>query len=108
MELESVKATLTELVESAGENGITETQAAIEISARHKLGYWESIKALKSVYNAAGVERTPEHTGKVISYRRAKQEKQPEESVAVRLAKKLGERNIGEKGRMDILKHYIR
>lgn len=108
MELESVKATLTELVESAGENGITETQAAIEISARHKLGYWESIKALKSVYQDAGVERTPEHTGKVISYRKAKREKQPEESVAVRLAKKLGERNIGEKGRMDILKHYIR
>lgn len=108
MELESVKATLTELVESAGENGLTETQAAIEINARHKLGYWKSLEAIKSVYRDAGVERTPEHTGEVICYRKAKQEKQPEESVAVRLAKKLGERNIGEKGRMDILKHYIR
>ena len=47
MEMESVKNTLTELVESAGENGLTETQAAIEINARYKLGYWESIKALK-------------------------------------------------------------
>lgn len=108
MELESVKATLIQIVEQAGENGLTETQAAIEISARHKLGYWESIKALKSVYQDAGVERTPEHSGKVITYKAKKQEKQPEESAAVRLAKKLGERNIGEKGRMDILKHYIR
>ncbi len=108
MEMESVKNTLTELVESAGENGLTETQAAIEINARYKLGYWESIKALKSVYQDAGVERTPEHSGKVITYKAKKQEKQPEESAAVRLAKKLGERNIGEKGRMDILKHYIR
>ena len=108
MEMESVKNTLTELVESAGENGLTETQPAIEINARHKLGYWKSLEAIKSVYRDAGVERTPEHTGQVICYRKAKQEKQPEESVAVRLAKKLGERNIGEKGRMDILKHYIR
>ncbi len=108
MELESVKATLIQIVEQAGENGLTETQAAIEINARHKLGYWESIKALKSVYQDAGVERTPEHTGKVICYRKAKQEKRLEESAAVRLAKKLGERNMGEKGRMDILKHYIR
>lgn len=108
MELESVKNTLTELVESAGENGITETQAAIEISARHKMGYWESIKALKSVYNAAGVERTPEHTGKVICYRKAKQEKRLEESAAVRLAKKLGKRNMGEKERMAIIAHYTR
>lgn len=108
MEMESVKATLTELIEAAGENGITETQAAIEINARYKLGYWESIKALKSVYQDAGAERTPEHTGQVISYRKAKQEKQPEESAAVRIVKKLGKRNIGERGRMEILNHYIR
>ncbi len=107
MEMESVKNTLIQIVEQAGENGLTETQTAIEISARHKLGYWKSLEAIKSVYQDAGVERTPEHTGKVISYRK-KQEKQPEESVAVRIAKKLCERNIGEKGRMDILKHYIR
>jgi len=108
MELESVKATLAEIVEQAGENGPTETQAVMEINARHKLGYWGSLEAIKNIYQDAGLTRTPEHTGQVICYRKAKQEKQPEESVAVRLAKKLGERNIGEKGRMDILKHYIR
>lgn len=108
MEMEAVKATLTELVEAAGENGITETQAVKEINARYNLGYYEAIQAIKSVYQDAGVERTPEHSGQVISYRKAKQEKQPEESAAVRIAKKLGKRNIGERGRMEILSHYIR
>lgn len=107
MELESVKATLTELVESAGENGITETQAAIEIGTRYKLGCWESIKALKSVYNAAGVERTPEHTGKVISYKK-KQEKQPEKSAAERMAINSARRTAGELQRQEIINQYRR
>ena len=36
------------------------------------------------------------------------QKKEPEESTTVRLAKKLGKRNMGEKGRMEIMKHYTR
>ena len=55
MELESVKTTLTDFVESAGENGITEGQAVIEITKRHKMGYYECLEALRSVYQDAGV-----------------------------------------------------
>lgn len=108
MELESVKVTLAELVEAAGENGLTETRAVRGIMAKHRMGYYEAIEAAKSVYQDAGLTRMPEHTGQVISYRKAKQEKRPEESEAVRIAKKLGKRNIGERGRMEILNHYIR
>lgn len=108
MEMESVKNTLTELVESAGENGLTETQAAIEINARHKLGYWKSLEAIKSVYRDAGVERTPEHTGQVICYRKAKQEKQPEESAAARMAINSARRTAGERQRQEIINQYRR
>lgn len=104
--LESVKATLAELVESAGENGITEGQAVIEITKRHKMGYYECLEALRSVYQDAGVERTPEHTGKVISYRKAKQEL--EESAAVRMARSSANRTAGEKQRQEIISQYRR
>lgn len=108
MELESVKATLIQIVEQAGENGLTETQAAIEINARHKLGYWKSLEAIKSVYRDAGVERTPEHTGQVICYRKAKQEKQPEESAAARMAINSARRTAGERQRQEIINQYRR
>ncbi len=108
MELESVKTTLTDFVESAGENGITEGQAVIEITKRHKMGYYECLEALRSVYQDAGVERTPEHTGQVICYRKAKQEKQPEESAAVKMARNSANRTAGEKQRQEIINQYRR
>lgn len=108
MEMEAIKATLSEVIEAAGENGITEGQATKEIVTKHKIGYYEALEALRNTYKEIGLERTPEHTGAVIFYRKPKQKKEPEESAAVRIAKKLGKQSIGEKERMDILKHYTR
>lgn len=108
MEMEAIKATLSEAIEAAGENGITEGQATKELVTRYKMGYYEALEALRNAYKEIGLERTPEHTGAVIFYRKSKQKKEPEESAAVRLAKKLGKQNMGEKGRMEIMKHYIR
>lgn len=50
----------------------------------------------------------PEHSGAVIFYKKTKQQKQPEETMAVRLAKKLGKRTMGERERMEILNQYIK
>ena len=46
--------------------------------------------------------------GLLSSTGKSTQKKEPEESTAVRLAKKLGKQNMGEKGRMEIMKHYTR
>lgn len=111
MEMEAIKTTLSEMIEAAGESGVTEGQAVKELVTKHKTGYYETLEALRSVYKEIGMERTPEHTGAVIFYKKSKQptqKKEPEESMAVRLAKKLGKRNMGEKGRMEIMKHYTR
>lgn len=108
--IELVKTTLLEMIETAGESGVTEGQASREIVKRHKIGHYETLEILRSVYKEIGLERTSEHTGAVIFYRKPKQseqKKEPEESAAVRIAKKLGKRNMGEKGRMEILKHYM-
>ena len=105
--LESVKNTLAELVESAGEDGITETQAAKGIMAKYRMGYYEAIEAAKSVYRDAGLTRTPEHTGKVITYK-AKQQERPEEPAAVRMARNSANRTAGEKQRQEIISQYRR
>lgn len=105
--LESVKNTLTELVEAAGENGITEGKAVSEIVTRHKMGYYEAVKAIRSVCQDAGIERTPEHTGKVITYK-AKQQEQPEEPAPVRMARNSANRTAGEKQRQEIISQYRR
>lgn len=108
--MELVKTTLSEMIETARESGITEGQATKEIATRYKMGYYETLEALRSVYKEIGLERTPEHTGAVIFYRKPKQseqKKEPEESAAVRIIKNFGKRNIGERQRADILKHYM-
>lgn len=105
--IELVKTTLLEMIETAGESGVTEGQASKELVTRYKMGYYEALEALRNGYKEIGLER---HTGAVIFYRKPKQseqKKEPEESAAVKIAKKLGGRNMGEKGRMDILKHYM-
>lgn len=105
--MEAVKATLLEMTEKAGEIGVTEGQVVAEIGKRGcHFGHYETINALKSVYKEMGLERTEPHTGKVICYYKPK--KEPEESAAVRLAKKLGRQTIGEKERMNILNQYRR
>lgn len=103
--MEIAKTTLSEMLETAGENGVTEGQVLAEIRKRGcHFGHYETINALKSVYKEMGLKRTEPHTGKVICYYKPK--KEPEESAAVRLAKKLGKRTIGERERMNIINQY--
>lgn len=108
--MELVKTTLLEIIEEAGESGISEGQAVNVLCNKYRMGYYETLEALRSVYKEIGLERTPEHTGAVIFYRKPKQseqKKQQEESAAVRIIKNFGKRNIGERQREDILKHYM-
>lgn len=110
MEMEAIKTTLSEIIEAAGESGVTEGQATKELVTKYKVGYYEALEALRNGYKEIGLERTPEHTGAVIFYRKPRQptQKNPEELAAVRLAKKLGSRGMSEKERMAIIAHYTR
>lgn len=110
MDIKSVQTTLSQIVEAAGENGVTDEQVAKEITAKYRVSHFEAMEALQEINNNLGAEIALEYDKGVFFYRKPKQQKQkePEESAAVRLAKKLGKRNMGEKGRMEIMKHYTR
>lgn len=104
--LESVKTTLLEIIEAAGDDGVTEGQA-VSALGECGLGYYETLDALKSACKELpGIERTPEHTGQLIYYRKTKQ--QPEETNAEKIARKSAQRIAGEKQRMNILNQYRR
>ena len=82
-----------------------------EIIIKHKVSHFEAMEALQEINKNLGAEIVLEHSKGIFTYRKPKQptqKKELEESTAVRLAKKLGKRNMGEKGRMEIMKHYTR
>ena len=114
MEIKSVQTTLSQIVEAAGESGVTDEQVAKEITAKYRVSHFEAMEALQEINKNLGVGIALEYDKGVFFYRKPKQTKQPtqkiepEESAAVRLAKKLGKRNMGEKERMEILKHYMK
>lgn len=104
--MEIAKTELSGMLETAGESGVTEGQVVAAI-VKHGIDYYTALDSLRNAYKEVPeVERTPEHSGAVIFYKKAKQKKEPEESMATRLAKKLGKRTMGEKERMEILNHY--
>lgn len=111
MDIKSVKITLLQIVEAAGESGVTDEQAAKQITAKYRVSHFEAMNALQEINKNLGAEIVLEYSKGIFTYRKPKQptqKKEPEESTAVRLAKKLGKRNMGEKGRMEIMKHYTR
>lgn len=111
MDIKSVKITLLQIVEAAGESGVTDEQVAKQITAKYRVSHFEAMNALQEINKNLGVEIVLEYSKGIFTYRKPKQptqKKEPEESTAVRLAKKLGKRNMGEKGRMEIMKHYTR
>ena len=106
--MEIVKAELSGILETAGESGVTEGQVVAAI-VKHGIDYHTALNSLRNAYKEVpGVERTPEHSGAVIFYKKTKQKKAPNESMAIRLAKNLGKRTVGEQERMDILNQYRR
>ena len=111
MDIKSVKITLLQIVEAAGESGVTDEQVAKQITAKYRVSHFEAMNALQEINKNLGVEIVLEYSKGIFTYRKPKQptqKKEPEELTAVRLAKKLGKRNMGEKGRMEIMKHYTR
>ena len=111
MDIKSVKITLLQIVEAAGESGVTDEQVAKQITAKYRVSHFEAMNALQKINKNLGVEIVLEYSKGIFTYREPKQptqKKEPEESTAVRLAKKLGKRNMGEKGRMEIMKLYTR
>lgn len=111
MDIKSIQTTFSKIVEAAGENGITDEQAAKEIVKKHRVSHFEAMEALQEINKNLGTEIVLEYSKGIFTYRKPKQptqKKDPEESTAVRLAKKLGKQNMGEKGRMEIMKHYTR
>lgn len=111
MDIKSVQTTLSQIVEAAGENGVTDEQVAKEITAKYRVSHFEAMEALQEINKNLGAGIALEYDKGVFFYRKSKQptqKKEPEESTAVRLAKKLGKRSMGEKERMEILKHYTR
>lgn len=105
--IQTAKNVLSQMIENSDENGVTEGQVVKEI-VRYDIGYYEALDSLRKVYREVGAERTPEHTGEVIRYKKAKQNKQQEESMAVRLAKKIAGNTVGERERLSILNYYRR
>lgn len=105
--IQIAKNVLSQMIENSDENGVTEGQAVKEI-VRYDIRYYEALDSLRKVYKEVGAERTPEHTGEVIRYRKAKQNKQQEESMAVRLVKKIARNTVEERERLEILNYYRR
>lgn len=111
MDIKSVKTTLLQIVEAAGESGVTDEQVAKEIIIKHKVSHFEAMEALQEINKNLGAGIALEYDKGVFFYRKSKQppqKKEPEESAAVRLVKKLGNRGMSEKERMAIIAHYTR
>lgn len=111
MDIKSIQTTFSKIVEAAGEKGIADEQAAKEIIKKHKVSHFEAMEALQEINKNLGAEIVLEYSKGIFTYRKPKQptqKKVPEESTAVRLAKKLGSRGMNEKERMAIIAHYTR
>lgn len=96
---------LSEMIETAGESGITEGQAVAELT-KHGIGYHEAVDSLKNVYKEIGAERTEPHTGKVICYRKQKKEPEQQETAATKMAKKAAQSNENERRTAEIIDSY--
>ena len=112
--IREVRMTMEEvlyLFQAAEENGITDEQAAKEIVKKHRVSNFEAMEALQEINKNLGAGIALEYDKGVFFYRKSKQptqKKEPEESTAVRLAKKLGSRGMSKKERMAIIAHYTR
>lgn len=84
---------------------------AKKITATYRVSHFEAMEALQEINKNLGAGIALEYDKGVFFYRKSKQptqKKEPEESTAVRLAKRLGNRGMSEKERMAIIAHYTR
>jgi len=113
MEIKSVQTTLSQIVEAAGESGVTDEQVAKEIIAKYRVSHFEAMNALQEINKNLGAGIALEYDKGVFTYKKPKQpeqptQKKPEESTAVKLAKKLAQQRTSEKERAAIIAHYTR
>lgn len=92
---EAVMQVLPNMVETAGENGVTEANVISGINAlKCGFGFQETRKALIDFHKEAGAERTSRYNGQVTIYR--KPPKPKEDTMAVRVAKRMNFGGISE------------
>lgn len=105
--METAKTVLSEMIEAAGERGVTEGRVVAELT-KHRIGYHEAVDSLKNVYKEIGAERTEPHTGQVICYRKPKKEPIQQETAATKMAKKAAQSKISERKMAAIIGSYRR
>ncbi|MBD5495425.1 MAG: hypothetical protein HDR12_13960 [Lachnospiraceae bacterium] len=103
--MENAKITLSEMLEAAGKDGITDGQALVAITSQG-IDYYAALKSLPDICQEIGAERTTAPNGITFLHHKPKEKKKPEESAAVRLARKLGKQTTGEIEREKILNYY--
>ncbi len=104
---EKVKTMLSRMLETADENGVTEGEVIRELT-RNGIDYQTARNFLKNSYKEIGVERTPEHTGEVIRYRKQKKEADKQETPAEAMARKSAQRAYNEHRAVKIINSYRR
>ena len=105
--METAKTVLSEMIEAAGERGVTEGQVTAEL-VKQGIGYCEAVDSLKYIYKEMGIERTPAHTGKVIRYQKPKRKVEQQETAAMKMAKKAAQSNVNERKTAAIIGSYRR
>lgn len=103
--MKNAKTALSEMLEAAGESGVTDGQALVTITDQG-IDYYTALKSLPDICQEIGAERTVASNGIVFLHHKPKEKKKPEEAAAVRLARKLGKQTTGEKERENILNYY--
>lgn len=79
MDIKSIQTTFSKIVEAAGENGITDEQAAKEIVKKHRVSNFEAMEALQEINKNLGAGIALEYDKGVFFYRKSKQPTQKKE-----------------------------
>lgn len=86
-----------------------EGEVTRELAVRHGIGYYAALDSLRKVYKEVGAERTPEHTGAIICYRKAKKgADDSKETSAVVMARESAKRAMNEYKALEIINSYRR
>lgn len=105
--IETAKTVLSEMVEAAGKEVVTEGVIAQELT-KHGFEFQEAVDCLKNVYKDAGAEKKELYSGKIICYYKPEKESDQQESAAVKMAKKAAQSNASERKTAAIIGSYRR
>lgn len=108
MEIENIKNSLLELVDTAGESGLSEGQAMKEIAKMYQMGAQETFYALREIYRKSKEEIALDYKRGVFFYHRIKKREPAKSKVAILLAKEAASRMKNESEMQRILDYYRR